>query len=757
MVVSVPHAGLAQEEEDEGNRITIDASQVLMPDPDLVSGSSWLVTTGQDPRFGAMRPNREMVTNAGWDAIDAAPGNPSGVAFAPLVPFRSAAPAFSRNIIITRQLGLFPIQTEPHIAVDPLDPDHLVMGTIDYNFPAISSYTSFDGGETWDGPHQIRFFQNDFAVGGDPVVAFGQDGTVYITQISIGFEEFRIGQLLSSAIVSTLIVARSDDGGITWSDAVPAARSTVQASSQLDPEGRERGTIRSSFLDKQWLAVGPDPNNPDNDILYLAYTDFTDTNGILYADELPFLTAITRETTIMSVRSTDGGLTWSAPVPVSPTAVVALEGAASAEGEEAGEAAAANAQDDEGYTDQQPGENEGSRPERFVQGAQPAVMPDGTLVVAYYDSTNDGPGEGLSTILVASSTDAGLSFADPVQAGVFKEARGRNRTTFFRQGGLPAIAVGQNGEIYIVAAGVPTEKPVDDSDIYFLRSTDRGVTWDPPVRLNGDDTTRLQFFPAIGVSPNGKIHAMWGDMRDDPDEVRYHIYYTESQDGGSSWGFTLPEQGFTVPDTRVTDFPSNALRGFPGGAFLGDYFGLAATDEDVFLVWADTRLGEFGGPNQQIGFARRTAIAPPELFLNPPSGVAGRDVTIQGFSFQPQSNIAIDVGGVTITNLRSDDQGEFTTNIYMPVTGEGPRNVTAYDETGNVATASFYTEFGFDSIARELNDLRGGLGTPAAPTSSGFSPAGTPAASGFDLAGTPPAGATPVPAATPTAADDDSP
>ncbi|MDQ3779166.1 MAG: hypothetical protein M3354_01275, partial [Chloroflexota bacterium] len=106
MVVSVPHAGLAQEEEEEGNRITIDASQVLMPDPDLVSGSSWLVTTGQDPRFGAMRPNREMVTNAGWDAIDAAPGNPSGVAFAPLVPFRSAAPAFSRNIIITRQLGL---------------------------------------------------------------------------------------------------------------------------------------------------------------------------------------------------------------------------------------------------------------------------------------------------------------------------------------------------------------------------------------------------------------------------------------------------------------------------------------------------------------------------------------------------------------------------------------------------------------------------------------------------------------------------
>ena len=29
-------------------------------------------------------------------------------------------------------------------------------------------------------------------------------------------------------------------------------------------------------------------------------------------------------------------------------------------------------------------------------------------------------------------------------------------------------------------------------------------------------------------------------------------------------------------------------------------------------------------------------------------------------------------------------------DVYMPVTGEGARNVSAYDETGNVATASFH-------------------------------------------------------------------
>ena len=86
------------------------------------------------------------------------------------MPFRNPSPAFSRNIVVTQQVGLFPIQTEPHIVVNPNDPQHLVLGVIDYNFPAMSTYTSFDGGETWDGPNQVRYFRNDFTAAGDPVL-----------------------------------------------------------------------------------------------------------------------------------------------------------------------------------------------------------------------------------------------------------------------------------------------------------------------------------------------------------------------------------------------------------------------------------------------------------------------------------------------------------------------------------------------------------------------------------------------------------
>jgi hypothetical protein len=722
----------------ENEAIPVGEFRLLQPIENMLSASSWVMATGQDPRLLDI-PTGGSARGIDWTGYGVVPGGSrTGSAMAPQVPFRSAAPAFSRNQLLTRQLGLFPLNTEPHIAVNPLDPEHLVVGVIDYNFPSMSSYVSFDGGETWEGPNQLRYFQEDFSAAGDPVVAFDRDGNVYMASISLGFEEFRLGSLVSATEISSIVVSKSEDDGLTWGESVSTARSTVETTSFPDETGRERGEVAADFLDKPWMAIGPDPEDPERDIIYIAYTEFKTRYTTLYADELPFLTSPITETTIRLVRSTDGGATWSDPIGVSPT-VFQAEGA-SEEGE--GGASAVDAQTDDGEINQQAqqeGEATGSEADQTVQGPQPAVMADGTVVIGYLDTTLDGVQEGLATVMVTLSEDGGRTFGEPVQAAVFREIHFRPRNTFFRWWGaaFPQVTVGPDDEIYVAVTAKPGDKPTDDGDIFLLRSLDKGVNWEPPVRINADDTDRIQFFPAIDVSPDGTLHAMWGDMRDDPQEARFHIYYSESDDQGETWGFVDEEIGLNVPETRVTDFASNSLRGFPGGRFLGDYFGLAASEDDVYLVWADTRLGEYAGPNQQIGFARKRAIAPPSLFLNPPSGDAGRDVAIQGFGFQPNSEITIDVGGITITNLRSNERGEFQTNVYMPVTGEGARNVTAYDETGNVATASFFTEFGFDSIARELSDLRGelaiGAATPVADSDEIPSAAATPVAGTNEL------------------------
>lgn len=754
-LLPLAHRGIAEE---EAGPIPVGDFPLLQPISDQLSATSWMMANGFDPRFRQV-PGGERRTEVDWGALGVAPalGPAAGPAFAPPVPFRSAAPAFSRNQIVTRQLGLFPLQTEPHLAVNPLDPDHLVLGVIDYNFPSMSTYTSFDGGETWDGPNQVRYFQDDLTAAGDPVIAFDRDGNPYIVFISLGIQEYRLGSLLSATEVSSIAIARSNDDGLSWEDAVSTARSEVTTTSQVDPAGRERGEVAVDFLDKPWIAIGPDPEDPENDVIYVAYVKFKTRYNLIYADEVPFLTSPVTETTVELVRSLDAGITWSDPVPVSPTVFQAM--GASEEGEGGTSAATgaglasaaagvisnegagleppaaatpdagtpipvADAQPDRGVSTQEEGESAGAEADQTVQGPQPAVLSDGTVVVTYLDTTLDGVQEGLYTVMLAVSRDAGQTFEEPVQAGVMREIHFRPRNSTFRWWGaaFPQIAVGPNDEIYILTTAEPADKPTDDGDIYLLRSLDVGQTWDPPQRLNQDDTDRIQFFPSIDVGVDGTVHAMWADMRDDPAEVRYHIYYTRSTDEGTSWGFVDDQLGINTPDTRVTDFASNSLRGFPGGRFLGDYFSIAAGEEDVYLVWADTRLGEYAGPNQQVAFARQTAIAPPSLFLNPPSGPAGRDVTIQGFGFQPDSNIAIDVGGITITNLRSNDKGEFTTTIYMPVTGEGPRDVTAFDETGNVATASFYTEVGFDTIARELGELAAERDAAATPAGAGATP-----------------------------------
>jgi hypothetical protein len=381
----------------------------------------------------------------------------------------------------------------------------------------------------------------------------------------------------------------------------------------------------------------------------------------------------------------------------------------------------------------QQGEGTGES-DRTVQGSQPKVLSDGTLVVAYVDTTNDGSQEGLAAIMIAKSSDGGRTFSSPIQAGFVREPHFRTRNTNFRYWGtvFPQLAIGPQDEIYILSTGVPSDKIADDGDIYLFRSFDQGGTWEAPVRVNADDTNRVQFFPSITVSGDGLVHVMWGDMRDDPDEVRYHIYYSRSEDQGATFGFSIPEQDFTAPDTRVTDFPSNSLKGFTQGLFIGDYFSIAANEDDVYMVWADTRQGEFFGISQQIGFARQTAIKSPSIFLNPPSGPAGRTVDIQGFDFQPESNIQLLIGGVIVANERSDDVGQFQTRIFMPVTGEGANDVTVYDETGNIATGSFYTEFGFDTIQRSLDEINSTLGIEGPPPvgSPAPSPEATPATSG---------------------------
>ena len=720
----------------EAENPLFDKFKMMEPIQNYLSGSVQMIVKGIDNR--SQMEGESFRTPDGVDfskiasPLNVGLNSPTMQAVGPgvLVPYRDPSPSFSRGLLVTRDFSARAMQTEPSLAVNPEDPDHLVMGTIDYNFPNNSIYVSIDGGATWEGPKQTKYLRDDLGSGGDPVLAFGKKNKVYLASISIGTKDYSIGSAAGEAEVSSMAVAASDDGGYTWNEPVSAARSTVTTDVQQDSSGRLRGTISLGFLDKPWIAIGPHPTIEDQEMLYLSYTEFVTRYDILYIGELPTLGVPTSLSTPKVVYSNDGGITWSEPVAVGPT-VKSEFGSSNREGggndqpaakaEKAKEEAAANDStmnvgDDPQYRAeviaavQKPSEaakEEGHK--RTIQGPMPAVDSKGNVYVTWLDSTDDDAMKGIGEFYMAKSADGGATWEKPTRIASFLEPPFRPRNAFFRywSSAFPKVAVGAKDELYVIYTALPPDRPSDEGDVFFIRSVDGGKRWSRPKRLNTDDTNAPQFFPAVTVGPDGTIHVMWGDMRDDAVATRYHIYYTSSTDGGDTWGFKNEQANIQVGDSRVTDFPTNPNKAFPSGAFIGDYFAIAATKDEAYMVWADGRLGEYGSINQKIGFARKRPVPNPEIFLSPDAGPGGETVTVQGHGFQPDMNYYLQIGGNTISAGRSNRDGVITASVFVPISGEGAHPVSLVDESGNAASTSFYMEFGFDTVQKELKSLNG--------------------------------------------------
>jgi hypothetical protein len=122
----------------------------------------------------------------------------------------------------------------------------------------------------------------------------------------------------------------------------------------------------------------------------------------------------------------------------------------------------------------------------------------------------------------------------------------------------PSIAV-SGSDVYVVWN--------DDRDgnleIYYIKSSDNGLTWGPEIRLTNDPATSN--LPSVAVS-GSNVHIVWEDFRDGNSE----IYYKGSVDGGANWG----------DDIRITYDQGNSIS--PN---------LAVSNSVLHVVWQDSRSG----------------------------------------------------------------------------------------------------------------------------------------------------------------------
>lgn len=136
-----------------------------------------------------------------------------------------------------------------------------------------------------------------------------------------------------------------------------------------------------------------------------------------------------------------------------------------------------------------------------------------------------------------------------------------------------------DGNVYLLCS---VDRGYDPCDVMFTRSTDGGLSWDIPVRVNDDaGINAWQWFGTMSVAPDGRIDVIWLDTRDNPGSYNSALYYSYSLDEGLTW----------TPNVKLSD-TFNPHLGWPNQNKMGDYYDMYSDETGAHLAWAATFNGE---------------------------------------------------------------------------------------------------------------------------------------------------------------------
>lgn len=276
--------------------------------------------------------------------------------------------------------------------------------------------------------------------------------------------------------------------------------------------------------------------------------------------------------------------------------------------------------------------------------------------------------EGATDIYYARSTDGGLSFG----SGILLNDDGGNATQ-----GKVSLAVETGGIVH--AAWEDTR--LSDSDIFYVRSTDDGVTFGPNVRVNDDMTTEGQATPSLAVEDGEYVHIAWADARDGG----WDIYYTASPNSGASFlpnekvnDDTLKKHWQTRPSIAAEDggFFHVAWKDSRNKAsgLLYDVFHAEGKVSRLYYEWD---LGDGSPVVDDVVVSHiypGAGVYTARLTVTDEEGASGNDTTVITVEKeQVPVQIEVDIDPDTL-NLKS--KGKWIT-VYIEVDGGDPRDILA--------------------------------------------------------------------------------
>jgi hypothetical protein len=207
------------------------------------------------------------------------------------------------------------------------------------------------------------------------------------------------------------------------------------------------------------------------------------------------------------------------------------------------------------------------------------------------------------------STDGGATWTNTYTGPTFP-GPGRSASGFFAtMYGNPAywrhMGWGQpaayNGVVSLVYASRNTGTG-DPGDVFYIRSTDMGVTFSAPFQLNANtETTKAQWMPNLSASEAGTLFTTWYDETPrTAATLCYQMHSRKSPDNGLSW----------LNDETTSDVASPLpLQGDPGiqPTYAGDYdYGSAILTKHM-TSWVDGR-NPINGASQQDAYTDRDLV-----------------------------------------------------------------------------------------------------------------------------------------------------
>lgn len=426
---------------------------------------------------------------------------------------------------------------EPQVAVNPTDSSNIIgvfqqdRWTNGGSKGLVASYST-NGGTSWSlswpefstcADDSGTAYTPPFNRSTDPWISFDSAGKAYF--ISLGVDSADLNH-------SDVEVATSTDGGATWSlpSQLTVSTNPIKFNDKESITADWRSTVGAGKAYATWIQgnlPGVDNISPVGAANSFAYSG------------LP-----------MFSKTTDGGATWSTPVPMTNQII-------------------------------------------YMQGNQIVVLPDGTLVdvgAVLFKGSGIQPTPQQYFWAALVSKNGGKTWGAPIKIAPLgtvlltnpdiPEPTSLDQTV--RAGDyIPDVAVDHSsGAIYMVFAdGIST----GFDHVKLTKSTDGGKSWTVPVDVTGTPSSTHSFNGTVEVAGDGTLAVMYYDFRNNDSNpgLPTDVWLRHSHDGGASWS---ADQHVYAPGPSSFDMENAPVS---RGWFLGDYHGMAAlggTDLELFFA-----------------------------------------------------------------------------------------------------------------------------------------------------------------------------